>query len=355
MGNLAELGQVELDEVAKLGQVQLDEIEKLEANFDTVLEAAPSIKGAMKVHGAGSKDLWLVDPTVLKIVKGFNPRVFTAKYHRRIEDYAESMLANGWYPNSVLSGYTAVENGETVIYITSGHTRLLSLAAANKISLESNGVRGAFIAEVPVTVKTKGVSMEDLQVGLIRENVDSSLTPYEKGIVIQRLVRAGISEEEIEFRTGVKNPWLTKLLKLMAAPNRLKMLVAHEVVTATLAIDLIEEHKSKALEVIEAALAAKKSGAADGGQVHLTKRDIEVTPEKRVAKVVSRFAPTMHSTLTKVYSDPGILNLRPETQAMLVELMENLKAAQDKAGGVVVGAEVDVQTTIFDQQTRAAA
>jgi hypothetical protein len=354
MTDLAELNNLNLDDVAKLGDAELAEIENLEASFNTVLEAAPSIKGAMKAHGCGSKDLWMCDPTVLKVIKGFNPRVFTARYQRRIEEYAQSMLVNGWFPNSVLAGYTAVENGEIVIYITAGHTRLLSLALANKKATELGLPQ---IVEVPVTVKTKGVSMDDLQVELIRGNADSSLTPYEQGIVIQRLVRAGHDEAEIEVRTGVKNPWMGKLLKLMAAPHKLKMLVAHEFITATLAIDVIEEFKGKALQVIEEAMAAKaaKSNCAAGDKVHITKRDIR-TPEQRTAKAVAKFAPTMHQTLNRVFLDPGVRNLRPETQTMLAELIDELKKAQAKAAGEDLSGQVDTnQTSIFDAQASATA
>lgn len=355
MTGIAELENVNVDAVAKMGQAELAELERLEANFDKVLEAAPSIKGAMKVHGFGSKDLWMCDPKSLKIIAGFNPRVFTARYQRRIEEYAQSMLANGWFPNSVLSGYTAVEDGEIVIYITAGHTRLLALDLANKIAAE----RGLpLILEVPVTVKTKGVSMDDLQVALIRENVDQTLTPYEHGIVIQRLVNAGYDDAEIERRTGVSRPWMTKLLKLMAAPNRLKMLVAHEFITATLAIDLIEEYKGDALKVIEESMAQKamKTQAPEGEKVAITKRDVIASPEQRTAKVVKKFAPTMHKTLSTVFHDPGVSKLRPETQAMLLELMEELKAAQAKAGGAEPGSEANSnQTQLFESQEPTAA
>lgn len=350
MTYIAELEQVDADALAKMGQAEFSELEKLEAHFDKTLDAAPSIKGAMKVYGFGSADLWKCDPKALKVIEGFNPRVFTERYKRRIQEYAESMIQNGWFPNSVLKGYTAVEEGEVVIYITAGHTRLLALPIAN----EQRAKLGyPLIEEVPVVVKTKGVSMDDLQVELIRENVDQTLTPYEQGVVVQRMVRAGIEEKEIERRTGVKNPWLSKLLKLMAAPYKLKMMVAHEFITATLAISIIEEYKGEALRIIEESMAQKAKAsnpnAPEGEQVAITKRDIVKTPEQRTAKVVSKFAPSMHQALSKVYSDPGVSKLSPETQALLVELMEELKKAQNKADGIDPASQVDPnQKTIFD-------
>ena len=139
----------------------IDQLTLLEADFTKELEAG-SIKGAMKQYGASSKDLWLVAPSALKVMDNFNPRVMNDSYRGKIRAYADSMLANGWIPNSVLNGYTALEDGELVIYVTSGHTRLLSVALANS--------EGATISHVPVTVRTKGVSMDDLQVELIQEN-----------------------------------------------------------------------------------------------------------------------------------------------------------------------------------------
>lgn len=345
MSDLLTLDQSKLDEMDKLGKTHLKEIEKLEANFDTVLEPAPSIKGAMAVHNAGRANLWLCDPAVLQIIEGFNPRVFTAAYNKRINDLADSMLANGWYPNSVLNGFTAVENGETVIYVTSGHTRLLALDIANK-KAKKQGL--PLIDRVPVTVQTKGVSMDDLQIELIRGNTDSSLTPFEQGVVVQRLVRAGFTDAQIESRTGVKNPWLGKLLKLMAAPNQLKMLVAHDVITATLAIDTIEEHKGKALEVLEAALAAKKAQLTGGDTekpVRVTKKDIAVSPEKLAAKAVMKFAPTMQTTLNRVVADPGLKALSAETRELLAELMASLEKATKEATG---GNELEANSNQMD-------
>lgn len=329
------------------------ELLNLEAPFNTVLEAAPSIKGAMKMYGVGSKDLWMADPKVLRVIEGFNPRVNTAKHRANIRKYANSMKAIGWIANSVLKGYTAVENGEVVIYITAVHSRLKAVALANS--------EGADIFEVPIIVKTKGVSMDDLDNELIAENEASPLTAYEKGVVILRKVRANHSLEDISRDTGVDLPWMGKLLKLMAAPNRLKQLVAFDYISATLAIDTIEEHGPKALEMLEQTLALKNGSAVvvteDGpGKDHkrVTQKDLNAaSPEKRQFKVFKKYAPTMHNALTKVTSDPGYAGLSAATRQQLDGLMAEVQKAGAEANGyedVVVETEPG-EEKLFDAGT----
>lgn len=189
---------------------QQAQLEALEAPFNVQLEAG-SIKGTMKEIDASSRDLWMVKPSDLRVIPGFNPRVRNASYEAKIREYADSMVANGWLPNSVLNGYTAIdpETQEKVVYVTDGHTRLEALQLAKK--------EGRDIAEVPVTVNIKGVSMQDLNVALIQSNEKNSLSPYEKGVVCLRLLQDGVKEAEVQRRTGVKNPWFNKIMKLMAA------------------------------------------------------------------------------------------------------------------------------------------
>lgn len=308
----------------------------LEAPFELQLVAG-SIKGAMKVSNAGSKDLWQVPVTAIKVLAGYQAKVHNKTYIARVHHLAESMVEIGWLDGSVLSGYTATVEGESepVIYVIGGHTRLLALEIANK----ARAKRGlAPIDSVPMSVNTKGVSMDDLNVQMIRGNENGELAPYEQGIVCKRLLGAGHDEKAVQLMTGVKDPWFSRLMLLMAAPNKLKQMVAFEVIAATFAIEMIEEHGPKALKVIEevqAELAAKTKPGPDGVQtpaseIKVSKKHMPKTPEQQTAKVFKKLAPVMHITLREVQADPGFSSLSKENQETIMRLMDELKDVKEE-------------------------
>jgi ParB family chromosome partitioning protein len=310
----------------------------LDAPFDLELLAG-SIKGAMKAGGASSKDLWIVPVAAIRIMPGFQPKIKNKSYIATVEKYAESMVEIDWLEGSTLKGYAAVVDGEAepVIYVTDGHTRLLSLEIANK----ERARRGmAPISSVPIIVSNKGVSMDDLNVGLIRGNDSRALAPYEVGVVCKRLLGSGHSEADVQRMTGVKDPWFTRLMLLMAAPMKLRKLVAFEAITATFAIETIEDYGPKALAMIEEAQAklldkeqakAGVSAASDDGsstkdvsEVKVSARHLAKTPAQEAAKAIKKMAPSMHTALRLVHDDPGFARLSPVNRERIAALMKEL-------------------------------
>ncbi len=100
----------------------------LEADFTKVLSPG-SIKSAMKTAGAGSRDLWQVPPSQLKVIEGLNPRVVNESYKQHIRALADSIKSEGFYQHKPLGGYVSEEDGVEQIYIYEGGSRL---AAATK-------------------------------------------------------------------------------------------------------------------------------------------------------------------------------------------------------------------------------
>lgn len=285
------------------------EIKFNDKEFNTTLISA-SIKGTMKAAGAGSRDLWQVEPSKLHVIDGLNPRVMNDAYVAHIRELADSMKSEGYYQDQPLAGYTANINGEAVICIYSGHSRLLAVTLANS--------EGAEITRVPVTVSQEGLSMEDITVALIRGNGGKNLTYYESAVVCKRLVKYGFELEEIEKRTGIALNLIKNRLSLMASPLKLRELVANETISATLAIEMIAKHGDQALSKIEAA----KAAAIDAGKSRVTKtRTINNDTFER-AKIVKRVAPKLYEAAGAVRDDPGFNSLSNETR----ELVESLLA-----------------------------
>ena len=114
---------------------------------DFTRELTPgNTKAAMKAVGASSSDLWKVEPARLRVLEGFNARIKNDAYTARVRWIADSIKANGFYPDKPLTGFVALEDGEEVIYITGGHRRheedlRTSRRQAVRRLTDSNGLR----------------------------------------------------------------------------------------------------------------------------------------------------------------------------------------------------------------------
>ena len=264
-----------------------------EHDFDVHLIPG-SIKSAMKDAEAGSRDLWQVPPEQLHLIQNFNVRVNSEKHQAKVREYADSMLSEGFYQDKPLAGYVAKEDGEQVIYIYDGHTRLAAVLLA--IS------EGADIARVPVVVSQAGISMEDLTVSLVRGNSGEPLAPYEMGIVCKRLVRFGMEIPVIAKRIGVTEQYVKNLLSLMAAPVEIRNMVIQDRVAASTAIDVIAKHGEKALAVLEKA----ESKANGAGKSRVTGKHVD--PASEFKKAIREQAFEMFEILKGIANDEGSFN-----------------------------------------------
>jgi ParB family chromosome partitioning protein len=306
-------------------------ITKIEADFGVTLVPA-SIKGAMKAAGAGSRDLWQIDPAKLHVIEGFNPRVMNDEYKAHIRSLADSMVSEGYFQDQPLAGYASSIDGEPVVYIYGGHSRLLAVAIANS--------EGAEIARVPVSVSMEGLSMEDITVALIRGNGGKSLTYYESAVVCKRLVKYGFTVEEIASRTGITIPLVRNRLALMAAPMKLREMVANDSMSATLAIELLSTHGDKALEKAEEA----KGRADDAGKARVKKA--QTAPSERF-KFVKKAAPKLYAAAESVRRDPGYSQLSTDVREMIECLLAEIEGKENAP-------EVDLRQHAIDLHTLAA-
>lgn len=312
-------------------------IEKAEADFDIALTPAP-IKSAMNKAGAKSGDLWKVPPERLRVINGLNPRINTPGYQAHIRALADSMKSEGYYQNQLLAGYAAIEDGEEVVYIYDGHSRLLAVALANS--------EGAEIERVPVSVSQAGLSMEDITVNLVRGNSGLNLTVYETAIVCKRLVRYGMEINVIAERLGFKSQAVRSMLSLMAAHHQIREMVANEIVSATMAIDIIAKHGEKALaKLLEAVETAKGSG-----KKRVTNRFVEGAVFK---KAVKKSAESMFDALNKVKSDPAFLSLSSDVRTSLEELLAVIEKAKPQAPAEANDKQADLLEAIAGETAAA--
>ena len=275
--------------------------------FNTTLVAG-NLKRTMQAAGASSRDLWYVPYNQLRIVKGFNVRVKDAAYVAHIRSIADSVKANGFYPDKPLAGYVATMDGEEVIVITDGHCRFDACGLAI--------AEGAPLEKIPVVVKPSSTSMADLTVALVVSNSGKPLTPYETAMVCKRLESFGWTPEEMANKLSFSRTYVDQLLSLLALPEAVQTHVRAGTVSAANALAITKRHGEKAAEVIEKAAAT----VPEKGRV--TQKHIE--PSDKFAKALRRESRAMYDLLQSIADDPAYLMLGKDLRDRFLNLVDVL-------------------------------
>lgn len=230
---------------------------------------AGNVKALMKAIGASSGDIWNVKPEHIRVIEGFNVRTDTPEYLAHVAAIKESIRVNGFMRDKPLAGFvSAEEGGLNILSVTEGGTRL---RAVNELIDE-----GVVIDTVPMVVKPRGTSMEDLNIALITSNNGKDFTPYETGIVIKRLVDFGMAEKDIAKRLGFTTPYVQDLLSLVGAPKVIRDMVIAGQVSATTAIKELTEHGAKAVSRLKSGLEEAKAA----GKEKVTAKHLKPAAEK---------------------------------------------------------------------------
>lgn len=238
--------------------------------FDTMLFAGSATAG---LKDAKRTDLWKVPRDKIKVLDGFNVRIKNEAYWQQVRIYADSMKANGFFLDKPIAGFVAKVNGENIVYVTDGHTRLDSFDLAVS--------EGAELDRVPMVVKPQGTSMEDLTVALVVSNNGRQLTPYETALVCKRLMKYGMDEAEIAGKIGLSKLHVANLLLLVSAPREITNLVQEGKVSSSLAVATLKTHGDKAIEVLkEGLMNAELLGKSKVTEKHI--KDKKPKKEKKV-------------------------------------------------------------------------
>lgn len=313
-------------------------IEVQDDNFNKTLTPG-SIKGAMSAGAKGSRDLWNVKREYIRVMPGFNVREDTPEYRAHVRDLANSMKTEGFYKHCALAGFVAMEDGEKVIYVYAGHSRLLAVDLANS--------EGSSIHLIPMSVDQDGLSMDDMNIGLIRENNSSMpLTSYEVGKTCKRLLRDGMPMSELVERSNLSEVHINNLMRLMAAPLELRNMVVNNLVAATTAMDIIAEHGSNALAVLRDAMA--NAGAV--GATRITKKHVAGSKHK---KLIKKSAPKLYSALAEIRNDPAFAGLGIEIREKLLALLCEIDESKDPEADADGSADAN-QATLFDDTAHVA-
>lgn len=212
-----------------------------------------SLKPAMASAGATNPHrLWMVPRDQIRIIPDFNVRIRNKEYEAHINFLEHSISQNGYDDDKPLTGYVAKEDGQDVIYLTDGHSRI---EAVDRII-----AKGTQFEALPIIIKPNGTSMEDLTVALGTGNSGRSLTPLELGIVVKRLMGYGMTEDSIARRLTLSRKYVDDLLTLVAAPKAVRDMIASGRVSSTLALQTLAKHGKDAATVLKEAVKTAEAG-----------------------------------------------------------------------------------------------
>jgi ParB/RepB/Spo0J family partition protein len=199
--------------------------------------------------GISRGDAFGVEPVLLIEEEGFNSRgAFAVDYWNRpdvvahIRGFAESYKAGRFVPPIVV----VVRNGEILVRDGAHRRRGLMLAIAE----------GAVIEKVHV-VEQKGDEAEQAKL-VLTANDGRPLSPLERAVQYAKLVAWGWTVARIAKEVNKTPEHVRTTLPLLELPIALKQLIAEDVIKATLAMSLYNEHGTKAVDLVNEAIAAQE-------------------------------------------------------------------------------------------------
>ena len=199
-------------------------------------------------------DGWQVDPLLLIEEEGFNPRgAFARDYWNRpdvvahVRGFAESYKAGRFVPPIVV----IVRNGDILVR-DGAHRRRGAVLAIEE---------GAQLALVQVT-EFKGDEIEQAKLVLTASD-GRTLGPLERAVQYGKLVGWGWSVSQIAKEVNKTPEHVRTTLPLLDLPIELKQLIAEDVIKATLALSLYNEHGTKALDLVKEAIAIQEAEFAE--------------------------------------------------------------------------------------------
>lgn len=255
-------------------------------NLDLTLEAGKM--KAITAAATGKTTEYVVKVDQLRVLPGFNVRVReTEDYRSHLDALKQSIREHGFYPNKPLAGFIGKEGEEDVIYVTDGHTRLEAVQEINDEAIDDNDL---VIEGLPVVLKPADSTLADLTIALVQDNSGRPLTPYEMGVVVQRLANMQgeddkplYSKADIARKLSVTERYIDDLNVLVGAPAKVRDAVLRGQVSSTLAIQELRKNPKKAEERITAAV----TKAAAAGKSKATKKDVGGVRMQTIRETVS--------------------------------------------------------------------
>lgn len=204
----------------------------------------------------GRKDIYMLDPSTIKIEPGFNIRNEGPELDAHIRELADSIKEIG------VQEPITVFIKDDAPFLSDGHCRLRAVLLA--IS------EGAEIKAIPAMSEDRYSNDADRVLSLIVRNAGKPLTPIETAGVIKRLIAFGWDKAKISAKTGLQRGVIDNHLILCTAPAAVEQMIVEGKVSATTAIKQLRDNPEQATSILEGAVAtANTQGKKKATPKHL--------------------------------------------------------------------------------------
>lgn len=272
-----------------------------------------NLKAAMKAAGATSRDLWYVPFGSLVIREGFNIRVKNDEHTAHIREIADSIKANGYYPEEPFGVF--IDGDEIVVH--KGHTRYEAVQLA--IS------EGCPIGEVPCVPVPRGTTIQDLTVRLHTSNSGKPLSPYELALLCKRLIGFGWDEKKIADQLAFTKNYVIQLLSIIEAPADIRETVERGEISVGLANTIVQKHGKEAPAVVKNAVAkAKASGKTKATAKHVVDPGKDVPDNTKLLTATKRLSFPMYLVLEAVRGDAAFSKLDANIKQQILGILDQL-------------------------------
>ena len=242
----------------------------------------------------------------LVLIPDFNPRIKDAGYFAHIRWLSDQIKEHGFLRSKPLEGYGGMLGKTPVIFVTDGHCRL----EATKLAISE----GCPIEELPLNLRDKSASMEDLVVGLVISNEGKKLSPLELAIVCKRLIGFGWAPQKIAQKISMTAEYVNQLLTVVGSPSAIREMVQQGKATVATALSAIRLHGDQASTVLDTALRT----AQNLGKTKVTKKFM---PEQVQKVSLTKTAPRMVQALERVKANDVYTSLPTDLQELINELL----------------------------------
>lgn len=197
--------------------------------------------------GQGRRDAIMIDPRIIEVESGHNPRNYNLPENRaHLDELKASIKANG----TLSPLWVRYDNGSKKAILVDGECRLRA-----NLELIAEGVE---IQTVPCLQVQGGNEAERLVLALTA-NTGKPLSKWESGTAFMRLMRFGWTEEQISARMGQSVRFIKEAVELADAPEDVKKMLSEQAITPSLAISELRKLGEKATETLRVKAAEAKA------------------------------------------------------------------------------------------------
>ena len=221
----------------------------------------------------GARDLIPLDPHVIVIDEGFNPRDYRLPENRAHLDWLKSSIKLKGVEKPIEVRW---EPADKLPHLVDGECRLRSCL---ELIDEGVDIEKIWCYQVP------GNNEADRLVRALTANTGKSLSKWEVGGAFRKLIGYGWDTSKIGEHCGYSERYINEAVELTDAPEAVKHLLSVRAVTPALALDHIRKHGSNASITLTSKVDEARS---KGGKAAMAKRAKKPSKLRSLADAVRR-------------------------------------------------------------------